>query len=511
MAENIFGDGAEVVGASYSGDNDSSGIYTNGDSVAPGVTPSDTGVILSTGDAEDITNSSGQSNQSTSTSTNTSGVNNDSDFNALAGMRTYDAAFLEIDFIPDGNQLSLQFTFASDEYPEYVGSIFNDTVGVWVNGSPVDITVGSGTTTDVFTVNPNNNENLYYDNTGEQYNTEMDGFTATLTLKFGVLPGEVNSLKIGIADVGDSSFDSSMLIAGGSVQSAVTAVDDDVEMSAEGRTIVDLVGNDLGPDGATLVLTHINGIAVSAGDVITLSTGQQIQINGDGTITLIGDGDEESFNFSYTIGVDGDEDNSDTAFVTVDAVPCFVAGTMIETESGPVAVETLRPGQLVKTRDHGMQPLRWIGRRTVQASGDFAPVRIEAGAFGAHDALMVSPQHRILIRDALAELLFEEAEVLVAAKHLVDGEKVRVLEGESVEYVHILFDSHEVVYSAGLASESFLPGPQTTASFEQELLAEICSLFPELDPRTGAGYSPAARRVLKAYEARLLVRQDAAA
>ena len=97
MAQNIFGDGVTVTGATFSGDNDSSGIYTGGDSVAPGVTPGDTGVILSTGDAGDFTNSSGQSNQSNSTSTNTSGVNNNSQLNTAAGSRTYDAAILDVD------------------------------------------------------------------------------------------------------------------------------------------------------------------------------------------------------------------------------------------------------------------------------------------------------------------------------------------------------------------------------------------------------------------------------
>jgi len=59
MADAIFGDGVQVVSASYTGDRDSAGIYSNGDSVAPGVAPSDTGVILSTGEVEDFTNSSG--------------------------------------------------------------------------------------------------------------------------------------------------------------------------------------------------------------------------------------------------------------------------------------------------------------------------------------------------------------------------------------------------------------------------------------------------------------------
>ena len=76
--------------------------------------------------------------------------------------------------------------------------------------------------------------------------------------------------------------------------------------------------------------------------------------------------------------------------------------------------------------------------------------------------------------------------------------------GGDVTYVHLMFDHHQVVYSAGLATESFLLGPQTTKVFERKIVDEICTLFPEIDPETGLGYSPAARRVLKKFEAKLL-------
>ena len=107
MAETIFGDGVQVISASYSGDRNSSGIWTDGDAISPDATPSDTGVILSTGRVTDFTNSSGDPNVRSNTSTNTRGVNNDSDFNTLAGRATYDAAILEASFIPDGDTLTI--------------------------------------------------------------------------------------------------------------------------------------------------------------------------------------------------------------------------------------------------------------------------------------------------------------------------------------------------------------------------------------------------------------------
>ena len=109
MAAEIFGQGVTVNSASYSGDPLSSGIFTDGDSISPDATPSDTGVILSTGHATDFTNSDGSTNtnQATNTSTNTSGVNNDGDFNALAGVRTRDASFMEIEFTPVGDMITI--------------------------------------------------------------------------------------------------------------------------------------------------------------------------------------------------------------------------------------------------------------------------------------------------------------------------------------------------------------------------------------------------------------------
>ena len=139
-----------------------------------------------------------------------------------------------------------------------------------------------------------------------------------------------------------------------------------------------------------------------------------------------------------------------------------------------------------------------------------APIRIAAGTYGDHGAIMVSPMHRILLRDGLAELLFDAPEVLVAAKSLVNGTSVRPVEGGAVEYVHLLFDRHEILCANGLDSESLLIGAMTNTLFPDESLDEIVQLFPELDLATGRGYSPSARRILRPYEARLLTTRIAA-
>jgi hypothetical protein len=505
MAQTIFGSGATVLSASYSGDRLSSGIYSNANAVTPGVAPADSGVILSTGYVRDFTQSSGDPNRSGSTSTNTTGQNDNPMFNALVGGRTFDAAILTTNFIPTGDVLTISFVFASEEYPEFAGSIYNDAVGIWINGQIVTSPVVNFT--QINSINQSANSTLFVNNTGDAYNTEMDGFTVTLSLLIPVNPGVVNTLTIGIADVADASYDSAVLIAAGSVQNAFIAQDDTLTLGYNQPGFLDVLANDGNGVGAAVV-THINGIAVSVGSIVTLSDGALVVLMPDSTLFIMppvqqaGQTAPVTTNFSYT--AQSTAGVSDTAFVTVTAVPCFTPGTRIRTLRGEVPVEALAVGDMVETRDHGPQPIRWIGQRRVAAVGAQAPVVIEAGLLGLHGRLVVSPQHRVLVSHWMAELLFCEEEVLVAARDLVNGASVRVLEGGEVTYVHLLFDRHEIIWAEGLQTESFLPGPQVLADMDPAARAELLRLFPEIDARTHLGYGPAARTTLRRHEAELL-------
>lgn len=183
--------------------------------------------------------------------------------------------------------------------------------------------------------------------------------------------------------------------------------------------------------------------------------------------------------------------------------PCFVAGTMIDTPDGPRPIEMLAVGDLVMTLDSGPQPIRWTGCRVVTGAGDFAPIRFAPGALGNDTALLVSPQHRMLIGGWRAELLFGEAEVLVAAKHLLNGDLIHRLPMRSVSYHHILFDGHEIIYGNGIASESFHPG-ETILDGDATLRAEMEALFPELTQPGAKLDRSTARYVLKRTEAQVL-------
>ncbi|WP_027243986.1 choice-of-anchor L domain-containing protein [Leisingera daeponensis] len=504
MAEEIFGDGVTVTSAAYSGDALSSGIYSGADTTTPGVAPADSGVILSTGYARDFTNSDGSTNtnQRTDTTTNTAGVDGDADFNALAGTQTFDASILEVEFIPDGDTLTIDFVLSSEEYPEFVNSQYNDVIGVWVNGVEAKVSIGDGTAS-IGNIN-DGSENIYVDNTGDGFNTEMDGFTITLTFVAPVNAGEVNTLKIGVADTSDVAYDTNLLIAGGSVQTAIVAEDDQEDIAIGKTRVIDVLENDSTAAGGTLSITHINDHAVSAGDTVTLATGQQITLNADGTLTVVADGDLETVHFNYT--ADNGEGNSDTGLVEIkQTVPCFLRGTLIRVPGGEVPVEDLRPGMEVLTLDNGPQVLQWTGSRRTACTARTAPIRFAAGSFGNSCDLYVSPQHRMVVSGPLAELLFGEPEVLVKAKDLVNGTTIRpALELEQADYFHLLFGSHQILWANGALSESYQPGPETAAGFDAETQAEIRELFPELCAKSGRGFGTAARLSLRGFEARVI-------
>lgn len=199
-------------------------------------------------------------------------------------------------------------------------------------------------------------------------------------------------------------------------------------------------------------------------------------------------------------------------------VPCFTPGTLIETKRGRVAVERLRLGDRVLTRDSGYQPIRWIGRRRLSAADLAAaphlqPVRIGAGALGEglpETDMLVSPQHRMLISGARAELLFGEAEVLAAALHMVGQPGIARVTRREVTYLHLMFDAHEIIRADGAWTESFQPGDQTLSNLDAPQRAELFEIFPDLAIGAQGERWTAARRALKAHEVRVLLQPAAA-
>ncbi|MGL5011164.1 MAG: choice-of-anchor L domain-containing protein, partial [Paracoccaceae bacterium] len=320
MANAIFGAGVQVVSATYAGDAAAKGIYSGAQTTMPGVVPGNTGVILSTGSTNTFTNGSGTTNTNTAVGagSNNAGVDGDTQLNTVAGQATFDGAILNATFIPDGEYLTMQFVFLSEEYPEYINQNVNDAFGVWVNGTFVPVSIASGGNVAIDTVNQNNNRNLYIDNTTDQYNTEMDGFTYTLSFKTKVNPGVQNTIKIGIADGGDAVFDSNLLIVGDSVQSYSLAFDDMVQLTRNSTRVVDVLANDRDILEGGLTITQIMGQNVVVGQTITLTTGETVTLNANGTLTVTSDNDLGTNNITYTI-VDS-QGNTDIGYLAIETV-----------------------------------------------------------------------------------------------------------------------------------------------------------------------------------------------
>lgn len=171
------------------------------------------------------------------------------------------------------------------------------------------------------------------------------------------------------------------------------------------------------------------------------------------------------------------------------ALTCFGLGTLIMTPQGEKAIETLKVGDLVNTLDSGPCRVRWIGRRkltsqVLQRNPKLRPIRIAASALRSglpQRDLFVSRQHRMLVSSRVTERMFGSDSALVAAIKLTELPGIDVDDSEAeVEYLHLLFDKHEVIFAEGAPSESLYTGPEALKAVPQEARDEILTLFPEL-------------------------------
>ncbi|MEM6595072.1 MAG: Hint domain-containing protein [Pseudomonadota bacterium] len=194
-------------------------------------------------------------------------------------------------------------------------------------------------------------------------------------------------------------------------------------------------------------------------------------------------------------------------------VICFTAGTKIATARGAVPVEHLDPGDAVLTRDNGLQEVTWIGSRRISGARlhvlpELRPVRIRASALddGApEEDLLVSPHHRMLYTGKNALALFNEDEVLVRAKDMVNDRSVRVdSQLREVIYYHLLFEQHQILWANGVPSESFHPAQTSPSSLDAVQRDALYALRPELE-LDAHHYGPSARRNLTRADAAILL------
>lgn len=268
-----------------------------------------------------------------------------------------------------------------------------------------------------------------------------------------------------------------------------------------------------GSDASEFYFIEVDGVAVNLNTLIasgavtfTQSGASTHQIAPDGSAnagSIFGgsyrDGSiaELVFNIPVTslgaYGTGGSSGNWDYIEVGIDSstfdVVCFARGTQIETPNGPVPIESLQAGDFTQTLDGPAQEIRWIGSRKFGAAHlahrtALRPVKISAGTMGhglPNRDLLVSQQHRMLVSSKVAERMLGVRDVLIAALKLTEMPGIYTdTSVTEVEYFHLLFDKHEVIFANGLPSESLFTGPEALKALSPEGRAEIRQIFPEL-------------------------------
>lgn len=197
-------------------------------------------------------------------------------------------------------------------------------------------------------------------------------------------------------------------------------------------------------------------------------------------------------------------------FETIKIVPtCFTPGTLIATAKGLRPIEDIAVGDMIPTRDSGLQPVRKIlvtrfDAAHLAAHPRHLPVRIAAGALGGglpERDLTVSPQHRVLLRSRIAERLTGSSEVLMPAAQLVGQAGITRVTVTEVTYLHLVFNRHELILSEGAVTEAFYPGPAALDGMDLATRRELAEIFPEIT-HAGAPGRPLARPELRGKEAR---------
>jgi len=234
-------------------------------------------------------------------------------------------------------------------------------------------------------------------------------------------------------------------------------------------------GSDLGAPGDALVPLAVLTFLAADGERLAIVTARH---EASGTLLAL-PLSPLAPNIDYTL-VDIGADAG--AIRLADAIcVSFAAGTLVTLPGGlQRPIESLAAGDMILTRDNGGQPVRWIGKATFRAVGGFAPVVIAAGILGNTGDLVVSPHHRIFLYQRGTRRLGATAEVLVQAKHLVDGERVWRRQGGFVDYYSLVFDRHEIIFAEGIAAESLMVNDETVRLLPADLADELRASFPGL-------------------------------
>ena len=266
IEENLFGFCVEIYDLTFTGSPESFGAFMySGEEL--GISE---GMIMSTGNATSAVGPNEQSQVTTQFYTP-----GDQDLNSLTEYLTFDACIIEFDFLASSdNLLACEFIFASEEYPEYIGSMFNDIFGFFISEPYENIfgdqdpnfnqelqniayIPGTNFPISINNINPINNPEYYIDNCLQTNNDELqnvaanfdgndieyDAFSVPISLEAEIKKDVLYHLKIAIADASDPKFDSSLFLKSNSFDSGVNA---EIGSVTQNGLLVSFENNSLG-------------------------------------------------------------------------------------------------------------------------------------------------------------------------------------------------------------------------------------------------------------------------
>ncbi len=212
LAQAIAGPGVTISNATYRGAANAAGFFAAAQS-SIGI---NNGVVLSTGEVGAVIGPNDQADSSWD-----HGLPGDAALDLLvAPYTTHDAAVLEFDLTTTQTTIGIRYVFGSEEYNEFVGSDFNDVLGIFVNG--VNCANANGRPVSVNSINSGSNPELYIDNATGTRNTQLDGLTVPLECVAAVTPGVPNHVRIVIADTSDGIWDAAVVLADSGVRAPGT-------------------------------------------------------------------------------------------------------------------------------------------------------------------------------------------------------------------------------------------------------------------------------------------------
>ncbi|MEZ4886246.1 MAG: choice-of-anchor L domain-containing protein [Chitinophagales bacterium] len=230
FAQRLMGNGIDIFNAQMMCPDSASGFFWNGSTTNLGM---ESGIILTTGKAEIAFHAN---------TVGSAGIDNGGpgyapleEFpNAYNG--TFNACVLEFDFIPYGNEITLNYIFGSEEYPEYVGSSFNDIFAILMEGLPeypanmstIEKNIAYIPTypltqyiiCGINFLNFGSFSNLYQPNIIDPY-LQYDGQTVRLPAHAEVTPCNTYHITFAISDVSDGIYDSGLFLEENSLESNI--------------------------------------------------------------------------------------------------------------------------------------------------------------------------------------------------------------------------------------------------------------------------------------------------